>query len=914
MSDFSFIANAHPAYIEGLFRQYQDDPDSVEASWRQFFKGFEFALQSNVANKAEINYSTELPFNEKELKVLALINGYRSRGHLESTTNPLRPRRDRHAKLKIEDYGLHSSDLNTVFTAGQELGLQDATLQQIVERLREVYTGHIGFEYNHIEKEEQRNWLKQKIESRKTKDHGLNLQKKRRILEKLNGAVGFEEFLDVRFKGQKRFGLEGGETMIPAIDAIISTGADDKVEEVVIGMAHRGRLNVLANILGKTYENIFNEFNGALPDDLSFGSGDVKYHMGYSSQLTTPSGKKVYIKLSPNPSHLEAVNPVVEGFCRAKADHLYNGDFDKILPILIHGDAAVVGQGIVYETAQMSLLKGYHTGGTIHFVINNQIGFTVDFEDARSSTYCTAAANMIQAPVFHVNGNDPEAVIYVCELATEFRQKFNVDVFIDMVCYRKHGHNEADAPEVTQPIMYKLIKDQKNPRVLYSEQLIQRGEIEEKMAKEMQEAFRNDLDARLNNVKQHPMPYAYQEPELAWKALLHSKEIPLAGIMKSPETGIEKDKINAILKHILTLPDGFTPSPQIARVIKGNDAMFREGKLDWAMGELLAYGSVQLEGKDIRMSGQDVKRGTFSHRHAVVFDHLTNEQHNRLNGLQNARGVMRIYNSFLSEFAVLGFEYGYALAHPDNLVIWEAQFGDFSNGAQTIIDQFIASGESKWLRQNGLIMLLPHGYEGQGPEHSSARLERYLQLCGDMNMTVANLTTSANLFHSFRRQLARNFRKPLIIMSPKSGLRHPMSVSPLSDFEKGTRFQEVIDDTNVGKKVKRILFCSGKIAYELISKKESLGVKDIAVVRIEQLYPYPAEQVQQILEKHKGAEVCWVQEEPANAGAWEYLSSRYQHFRNSRLISRPVSSSPATGYAKLHATEQSRIVEECFQY
>ncbi|MFZ4545277.1 MAG: 2-oxoglutarate dehydrogenase E1 component [Saprospiraceae bacterium] len=912
MSDFSFISNAHPAFVEGLYLQYQQNPEAVEPSWRQFFKGFEFAINGNGKAQALTEVSTDNSFSLKELNVLSLINGYRSRGHLESTTNPLRPRRNRHAKLKIEDYGLSEADLSAVFSAGQEIGLKDATLSQIVNKLKDIYVGNIGFEYCHIEKEEHRNWLRNKIESRNTKDYGLNLQKKRRILEKLNGAVGFEEFLDVRFKGQKRFGLEGGETMIPAIDAMINVGADDKVEEVVIGMAHRGRLNVLANVLGKTYEHIFNEFQGALPEDLSFGSGDVKYHMGYSSQLSTPNGKKVYIKLSPNPSHLEAVNPVVEGFCRAKIDHLYKGDFDKVLPILIHGDAAVVGQGVVYETTQMSLLKGYHTGGTLHFVINNQIGFTVDFEDARSSTYCTAAANMIQAPVFHVNGNDPEAVIYVCELATEFRQKFNIDVFVDMVCYRKHGHNEADAPEVTQPTMYKLIKDQKNPRVLYSEQLIQRGEIEEKMAKEMQEAFKNDLDARLHNVKQHPIPYSYQEPELAWKALLHSKEIPLEAVMNSPQTGIEKEKIENIIQHILTLPDGFTASPQIARVIKGNEALFREGKLDWAMGELLAYGSLHLEGKDIRMSGQDVKRGTFSHRHAVVFDHNTNAQHNRLNGLREAKGIMRIYNSFLSEFAVLGFEYGYAMAHPDNLVIWEAQFGDFSNGAQTIIDQFLASGESKWLRQNGLIMLLPHGYEGQGPEHSSARMERYLQLCGNLNMTVANLTTSANLFHSFRRQLARNFRKPLIIMSPKSGLRHPLSVSPIEDFETGKKFMEVIDDHNVNNIAKRILFCSGKIAYELIAKKEELQSKDIAVVRIEQLYPYPAEQVQKIVDKHKGAEIVWVQEEPANSGAWEYLSSRYVHFKNARLIARPISSSPATGYAKLHTIEQTKIIEESF--
>jgi 2-oxoglutarate dehydrogenase E1 component len=913
MSDFSFISNAHPAFVEGLYKQYQQDPNAVEDSWRQFFKGFDFANNGNGATAAVAGKASGGAISPKEFKVLSLIEGYRHKGHLESTTNPLRPRQDRHAKLKIEDYGLTEADLDTVFISGEEIGLKDATLRQIVDRLRAIYVGNIGFEYCHIEKDEQLKWLRNRIENRNTSDYGLSLEKKRRILEKLNGAVGFEEFLDVRFKGQKRFGLEGGETMIAALDAMINWGADAKVEEVVIGMAHRGRLNVLANILGKTYEHIFNEFQGALPEDLSFGSGDVKYHMGFSSQVTTTSGKTVHLKLAPNPSHLEAVNPVVEGFCRAKIDRLYNGDEDKILPILIHGDAAVVGQGIVYETTQMSLLKGYHTGGTMHFVINNQIGFTVDFEDARSSTYCTAAANMVQAPVFHVNGNDPEAVIFVCELATEFRQKFNIDVFVDMVCYRKHGHNEADAPEVTQPVMYRMIKDQKNPRLLYSEQLIARGEIEERLAKEMQEAFKNDLDARLNNVKQHPMPYAYQEPELAWKALKGSKQITYDDVMTSPATGLDRGTIDKVVRHFLTLPETFAPSSQITRVLKGNEGLFAEGKMDWAMGELLAYGSILLEGKDVRMSGQDIKRGTFSHRHAVVFDNNTNDQYNRLNGLTDGKGIMRIYNSFLSEFAVLGFEYGYAQAHPDNLVVWEAQFGDFSNGAQTMIDQFIAAGESKWLRQNGLIMLLPHGYEGQGPEHSSARLERYLQLCGDMNMTVANLTTSANLFHSFRRQLARNFRKPLIIMSPKSGLRHPMSVSPIEDFEIGKGFQEVIDDLNVGKKVRKIAFCSGKIAYELLAKKEELKANDVAIVRIEQLYPYPEAKVQAILNKHKNAKTLWVQEEPENNGAWEYLTSRYEHFKNAELIARSISSSPATGYAKIHPIEQAAIVDKTFQ-
>ncbi len=911
MSDFSFTSNAHPAYVEGLYKQYQQDPNSVEESWRQFFKGWDFALSNNVQGATEAT-SSEGGISPKEFKVMSLIHGYRDRGHLESTTNPVRPRRDRHAKLQLADYGLSEADLNTVFMSGEEIGLKNATLSQIIERLRTIYVGNVGFEYCYIENNEQRKWLRERIESRATSDYGLDLSKKRRILEKLNGATGLEEFLALRFPGQKRFGLEGGETMIAALDAMISCGADDKVEEVVIGMAHRGRLNVLTNILGKTYENLFNEFYGALPDDLSFGSGDVKYHMGFSSQVNTPSGKKVHLKLAPNPSHLEAVNPVVEGFCRAKIDLLYQGDVDKVLPILIHGDAAIVGQGIVYETTQMSLLKGYHTGGTLHFVINNQIGFTVDFDDARSSTYCTAAANMVQAPVFHVNGNDPEAVVYVCELATEFRQKFNIDVFIDMVCYRKNGHNEADAPEVTNPVMYNLIKNMKSPREVYSEQLIARGEIEGKLAKEMEINFKNDLEARNNDVKQHPLPYSYQEPELAWKALTNSRKIKPDDIFISPKTGVERATIDKVLRHILTVPAGFTPASQITRVFKANEALLAEGKLDWAMGELLAYGSILLDGKDVRMSGQDIKRGTFSHRHAVLFDSVTNEQYNRLNGLTDGNGALRIFNSFLSEFAVLGFEYGYAQAHPHNLVIWEAQFGDFSNGAQTMIDQFIAAGESKWLRQNGLIMLLPHGYEGQGPEHSSARLERFLQLCGDMNMTVANLTTSANLFHSFRRQLARDFRKPLIIMSPKSGLRHAMSVSPIEDFETGKGFQEVIDDTNIGKKVRKILFCSGKIAYELLLKKEVDKANDVAIVRLEQLYPYPEAQVQAILDKHKGAKTLWVQEEPENNGAWEYLTSRFAHFKNAELVARRVSSSPATGYAKVHAVEQTDILNRAF--
>jgi 2-oxoglutarate dehydrogenase E1 component len=907
MSDFSFISNAHPAVIESMYRQYEQDPLSVEDSWRHFFKGFDFAMNGNgKAATLTSNTNTAAGLSEKEFSVMSLIHGYRDRGHLLSQTNPIRPRVDRHPHLQLDDYGLSEADLTTVFKSGEEIGLKNATLQQIIARLQDIYCAHIGFEYCHIEESERRKWLRERIENRDTKNYNFPLEKKRRILEKLNGATGFEEFLGLRFQGEKRFSLEGGEATVAALDAIINCGADLGVEEVMIGMAHRGRLNVLANIMGKTYENIFNEFNKALPEDLSFGSGDVKYHMGYSSQTQTPSGKNVHLKLCPNPSHLETVNPVIEGFLRAKAEMLYNSDFDRVLPIVIHGDAAAAGQGVVYETVQMSMLKGYHTGGSLHFVINNQIGFTTDFADARTSTYSTAAANMIQAPVFHVNGDDPEAVVFVCELAMEYRQLFNTDVFVDMVCYRRHGHNEADGPEVTQPEMYKIIKNHKNVRILYSEQLIAHHEIEAKMAEEMKEQFRNQLDDRLNDVKQHPFPYKYQETEEAWRKL--TKKTSAADYEVSPATGINKATIDKLVAHLKTLPEGFSPQPQIRKMMEGIEKNHALNRVDWATAELMAYGSILLEGKDVRMSGQDVKRGTFSHRQCVVIDKEVYTEYNRLATIDEKQGKIRIYNSLLSEYAVLGFEYGYALASPDNLVIWEAQFGDFGNGAQIMIDQYIASAETKWLRQNGLVMLLPHGFEGQGPEHSSARMERYLQLCAEHNITVANVTTPANLFHIMRRQLARPFRKPMVIMTPKSNLRNPLVVSDLSDFETGKNFQEVLDDTNAPKKAKKVVFCSGKIYYDLIAKREELGTTDVAIVRLEQLYPYPATHVEAILKKYKGAKTVWVQEEPENNGAWQYLTSRYEHFKNAEVIARKGASSPATGYVKLHLKEQEAIL------
>ncbi len=911
MSDYSFISNAHPSFIESMYKQFKSDPQSVEESWRTFFAGFDYAEHGNGVASGGIDGEID----PKELNVFNLIIGYRNRGHLLSDTNPIRERRDRRPKLRKRDFGLSDEDLDTVFHSGAQVGLPNATLREIVNKLQEVYCGHIGFEYNHISDSEIRNWIRDYVETHQPKkDYNIPLEKKKRILQKLNEAVVFEEFLGTKYIGQKRFSLEGGETTIVGLDGIINEASQYGVNEIVIGMAHRGRLNVLANIMGKTYQQIFNEFEGMAVPDMIYGDGDVKYHLGYSSQVNTIENEMVDLKLVPNPSHLESVNPVVQGFARAKADLLYEGDHDKVLPILIHGDAAVAGLGIVYETVQMSKLAGYRTGGTIHFVINNQIGFTTDFDDARSSTYSTASANAIQAPVFHVNGDDPEAVLFAVEFAVKFRQKFNEDVFIDMVCYRKHGHNEGDDPKFTQPEMYKFIQTHPNPRKLYSDTLISRGDVEAEMANEMEKSFKKLLQDRLDEVREKPLPYTYQEPELAWKDLhfaMHYDEFEM-----SPPTGIEKEKVQQILDHIMSAPEGFNLVPKMNRLFKSHRKLLDNNKVDWALAELMTYGSLLLEGRDVRLSGEDVKRGTFSHRHAVLTDAKTFERHNRLDGMAEDQGKFHIYNSLLSEFAVLGFEYGYAMASPDPLVIWEAQFGDFFNGAQTIVDQYIAAGESKWRRMNGMVLYLPHGYEGQGPEHSSARLERFLQSCAEFNMTVANLTTPANLFHILRRQLARPFRKPLVLMTPKSLLRHPEVVSDFSEFETENRFREIIDDAEVNtaaevKKVKRVLQCSGKVYYDLLARKREEKRDDIAIIRFEQLYPFPSKQVDALKEKYKGKETFWVQEEPSNMGAWQYVNAFFLE-HDFKLIARKSSASPATGYKKMHDQQQKDIVDRAF--
>lgn len=910
MSEYSYISNADPKAIASLYDQYQLDKSSVSSDWQQFFEGFDFAqekfpLLPNVVTETSATPSGTV--SDKEVRVRNLIHAYRTRAHLRSKTNPVRERKDRKPILDLADFGLNEQDLNTTFVSGQTLGIGKATLQKIIDTLKYIYEGTVGFEYMYVRDPEKLSWLRTKIE-KDALEFNPSKDKRKRILSKLNEAVVFENFLHTKYLGQKRFSLEGGETTIPALDAIINKGATLGVEEVMIGMAHRGRLNVLANIMGKTYEQIFNEFEGNAQPDLTMGDGDVKYHMGFSSQIKALNDKTVEVKLAPNPSHLEAVNPVVEGFVRAKGDAEYGNDRKKILPILIHGDSAIAGQGVVYEVVQMSELKGYSTGGTIHFVINNQVGFTTDFDDARSSIYCTDVAKLIDAPVLHVNGDDPEAVIFCVEFATEYRQRFGQDIFVDMVCYRRHGHNESDEPKFTQPSLYNIISKHPNPREVYNKYLIDKGEVEAGIAKEMDKEFRATLQDRLNMVKQKPLPYNYQPLEEAWRDLRRSKPEDFDA---SPNTGVAKEHIEKVAKALTILPEGFKPVKQIEKQMKQRkDMFFKEQKLNWAGGELMAYGTLMLEGHPVRLTGQDVQRGTFSHRHAVLHDLNTNKAYNSLNHIEGTEQPFEIYNSLLSEFGVMGFEFGYAMAHPNALTIWEAQFGDFANGAQVMIDQFISCSETKWQRMNGLVLLLPHGYEGQGPEHSNARPERFLQLSAEYNMIVANITTPANFFHALRRQLKWPFRKPLVVMSPKSLLRHPKVVSPIEDFTTGS-FQEVIGDDHVKPaQAKKVVLCSGKIYYDLIEQREKDKVKDVAVIRVEQLHPFPKKQIDELLNSYKKAsEMVWLQEEPANMGYWNYIQRLYSE-RNLSLISRKASASPASGFARIHAQEQEEIIKK----
>ena len=909
MKDFQFITNSHPAYIDQLYKDFVKDPGSIDADFRKFFEGFDYAVASGTSNGVNSKVETPSTNLDKEFAVYQLIQAYRKKGHLNANTNPIRERKNRHANLELSFFGLSDEDLSTEFQAGKFLKMGATTLQNIVNKLKAVYTGSVGIEYSSLNNPEKIDWLTNEMEEKFTAPLPFNKQK--RILEKLNEGVMFEKFLHTKYVGQKRFSLEGGETTIAGLDAIINAAAEDRVEEVVIGMAHRGRLNVLANIMGKTYKHIFNEFEGTAVPDTTMGSGDVKYHLGFSSEVITPNGKKVNLKLCPNPSHLEAVDPLVIGFCRSKADVLYESDYDKILPILIHGDSSIAGQGVVYEVLQMSDLAGYDCGGTIHFVINNQIGFTTDYDDARSSDYCTSIASMVQAPVFHVNGDDAEAVVKISEIATRYRQLFNCDIFIDMVCYRKHGHNEGDEPKFTQPKLYSIIEKHLNPREVYTQYLIQNGEPEAKtLAQEMEKKFLADLQERLDEVKQHPLPYTYQSPELVWKNM---RKATTSDFDYSPVTAIKEAQVKLIFDGLMKWPEGFKPLRKIEKLLSDKIKLFNdEHKLDWATAELMAYSSLLLDGYDVRMSGQDVKRGTFSHRHAIIRDENTNEAYSRLDHFEAGQKPFRIFNSLLSEFAVLGFEYGYAMANPNALVLWEAQFGDFTNGAQVIIDQFLTASETKWQRMNGLVLLLPHGYEGQGPEHSSARIERFLQQCSELNMVVTNITTASNFFHALRRQLTWTFRKPLVDFTPKANLRHPGSYSNIEEFTTGG-FKEIIDDESASDagSIKKVLLCSGKIYFDLDDRRKKENRTDVAIVRLEQLYPLPQLQLEALYKKYGQAIWYWVQEEPLNMGAAAYLRMNMEQI-NFTIISRKASAASATGFSKIHAQEQEAIIEKAF--
>jgi len=911
MNDLSYITSSHPAYIENLYRDFLKNPESIDADMRKFFEGFDFAV-SNANGKsktASIAAAPEKADQLKELAVYQLILAYRNKGHLIAKTNPIRERKDRKANLDLKYFNLDEKDLETEFYAGKFVGLGKVTLQAIINHLKKCYTGSLGMEFGSLNDSEKIDWIIDAVENKMLQP--VPLEQKRRILQKLNEGVMFEKFLHTKYIGQKRFSLEGGESTIPALDAIINTACENNVQEVVIGMAHRGRLNILANILGKTYEQIFTEFEKTSIPDTTMGSGDVKYHMGYSSEIETSKGKKIYCKLAPNPSHLEAVDSVVIGFARSKADVIYESDYDKILPILIHGDSSLAGQGIIYEVMQMSGLKGYYTGGTLHFVINNQIGFTTDFDDARTSDYCTSGAAMIQAPVFHVNGDDAEAVVKASQLAMLYRQEFNSDIFVDMVCYRRHGHNEGDDPKFTQPGLYALIDKQPNPREVYVKWLMMHGQKDTtELAKEMEKKFWSDLQERLDEIKQNPLPYNYQLPELKWQRL---RKATLEDFESSPVTAISKGEVEKLFRAIMKLPENFKPLKKVEKILQDKVKLYEEEKkLDWATGELLSYASILQEQKDVRMSGQDVRRGTFSHRHATLRDENTDEYYDRLSHIADKQGHFRIYNSLLSEYAVLGFEYGYSMANPDALVIWEAQFGDFANGAQTITDQFISCSEQKWRRMNGVVLLLPHGYEGQGPEHSSGRMERFLQMCAELNMVITNITTAANLFHCFRRHLAWPFRKPLVNFSPKANLRHPKSYSTIDDFTSGG-FKETIDDYSVNdpKAISKVLFCSGKIYFDLLEKKEADKREDVALIRLEQLYPLPVKQLENLYKKYSTAIWYWMQEEPLNMGAASFLRMNLTSI-NYGVISRPPSAATATGFAKVHAAEQEQIIKTAF--
>ena len=911
MDKYSFLNAAHTDYFTELYDKYLKYPDTVEPSWRAFFQGFDFGLENGtvISSTSDIEVPDHL---KKEFAVVKLIDAYRSRGHLFTKTNPVRERRTYKPDLNFQNFGLEEKDLATVFNAGEVMGIGPSTLEKIIIHLKEIYCDSIGIEYMYIRRPEKVEWIQKRLNINNNHPSFTSDQKKH-ILSKLNEAVSFENFLHSKFVGQKRFSLEGGESLIPAVDAIIDLAAEKGVEEFVMGMAHRGRLNTLINIFGKSARDMFNEFEGKDYSEEMLFDGDVKYHLGWTCERKTDSGKKINLNIAPNPSHLETVGAIVQGITRAKQNDDFSGDSSKVLPIIVHGDAAIAGQGLPYEIVQMAGLKGYKTGGTVHIVVNNQIGFTTNYLDARTSTYCTDVGKVTLCPIFHVNSDDVEAVVHASVFALEYRMRFNQDVFIDLLGYRKYGHNEGDEPRFTQPKLYKAIAKQKNPRDIYSEALLKDGLVDQGYIDKIKIDYKEKLE------KAYDESSKIEETEITdfmadkWKGYIKANKEVLENEIK---TKVSKSNLESIAKTVSSLPKDKKFLRKIERLIDDRKSMFFErDKIDWAMGEMLAYGSILMEGYNVRISGQDVERGTFSHRHAILKSEESEEEVVLLDNIESeARGTFKAYNSLLSEYGVLGFDYGYAMASPKTLTIWEAQFGDFSNGAQIVIDQYISAAEDKWKLQNGIVLFLPHGYEGQGAEHSSARMERFLQLCGDDNMIMANCTTPSNLFHLLRRQIIANYRKPLVVFTPKSLLRHPLAVSKKDDFING-KFEKLIPDNEISpKKAKSLVFCSGKFYYDLIKAREEKNRNDIAIIRIEQLFPLPIDQINDQLKLYSETkDVVWAQEEPKNMGPLSYLLLHFEKVSTFRIVSRPFSDSPASGSSKRFEKRHKKVIEAVFK-
>jgi 2-oxoglutarate dehydrogenase E1 component len=910
MDKYSFLNAAHTAYFADLYDQYLKKPDSVEPSWRAFFQGYDFGAESyGLDGEIVEGVSTQIPKHvQKEFQVIKLIDGYRSRGHLFTKTNPVRARRKYAPTLEIENFNLSESDLSTKFSAGEIIGLGPTNLQNIIDHLERIYCDSIGVEYMYIRQPEEIDWIQNKLNINDNHSK-FSAEEKKNILRKLNEAVSFETFLHTKYVGQKRFSLEGNESLIPALDAMIEKAADYGVKEFVMGMAHRGRLSTLTNIFGKSAKDIFSEFDGKDYEEKIF-DGDVKYHLGLTSDRETDSGKKINLSIAPNPSHLETVGAVVEGISRAKQDKKDIMDASQVLPIVVHGDAAISGQGLVYELVQMAKLDGYKTNGTVHIVVNNQIGFTTNYLDGRSSTYCTDVGKVTLSPVLHVNSDDAESVVHAILFALDFRMQFKRDVFIDLLGYRKYGHNEGDEPKFTQPLLYKAISKHKNPRDIYAAKLIAEGIIDEGYVKKIEREYKDQLEEKLVDSRKIEKTKISPFMQEQWKNFVRVDEKVM---IKSVDTTVSKDILKDITKTISNLPEDKKFIRKIQRLVESRQTMFDEDRLDWAMAEHLAYGSLLSEGFNVRISGQDVERGTFSHRHAVVKVEDSEEEIILLKNVSKDQGQFNIYNSLLSEYGVVGFDYGYAMASPNTLTIWEAQFGDFSNGAQIMIDQYISSGEDKWKTQNGLVMLLPHGYEGQGAEHSSGRMERYLQSCAKDNMFIVDCTTPANMFHLLRRQMKANYRKPLVVFTPKSLLRHPKVVSKVDDFANGS-FQMLIDDENAkANKIKTLVFVTGKFFYDLQDQQNKLEREDVALVRVEQLFPLPSEQIRAILNKYKNAnDIVWAQEEPRNMGAYSHMLMHLDEAKQFRVATRRPYGAPAAGSSVRSKMRHQQVIDYVF--